>query len=231
MATIAKPQGYALWSSSVGKKITMAVSGIILYGFVIVHMLGNLKVYQGRAAFNHYAEGLRTFGDPFFGRGQLLWILRIALLAALLVHLAAMLQLTLQSRRARRHGYKKFDGLEFSWASRTMLWGGVLVLVYVVYHLLHMTFGTVHPNFVHGDAYNNFVIGFQDPVASAAYIAAMIPLGLHMYHGFWSMLQTLGANNPKYNRVRRPIALTLALIVVLLNISFPVAVLLGLVTL
>jgi succinate dehydrogenase / fumarate reductase cytochrome b subunit len=231
MATIAKPQGYALWSSSVGKKITMAVSGLILYGFIVVHMFGNLKVYQGREAFNHYAEGLRTFGAPFFGRGQLLWILRIALLAALLVHLVAMAQLTLQSRRARRHGYKKFDGLEFSWASRTMLWGGVLLLVYVLYHLLHMTFGTVHPNFVHGDAYNNFVVGFQDPVASAVYIAAMVPLGLHMYHGFWSMLQTLGANNPKYNRLRRPIALTLALIVVLLNISFPAAVLLGLVTL
>lgn len=231
MATIAKPQAYALWSSSVGKKITMAVSGVILYGFVVVHMLGNLKVYMGREAFNHYAEGLRTLGAPFFARGQLLWILRIILLAALFVHVAAMLQLTLQSRRARRHGYKKFDGLEFSWASRTMLWGGVLLLVYVIYHLLHMTFGTVHPDFVHGDAYHNFVVGFQDPIASVAYIAAMIPLGLHMYHGFWSMLQTLGANNPKYNRMRRPIALTLALAIVLLNISFPVAVLLGFVTL
>lgn len=229
--TIAKPQGYGLWSSSVGKKITMAVSGVILYAFVVGHMLGNLKVYQGREAFNHYAEGLRTFGAPFFGRGQLLWIARLILLAALLVHVVAMFQLTRQSRRARKHRYQKFDGLEFSWASRTMLWGGVLILVYVIYHLLHMTFGTVHPDFVHGDAYHNFVVAFQDPVASATYIAAMIPLGLHMYHGFWSMLQTLGANNPRYNRVRRPAALTLALIVVLLNISFPVAVLLGLVTL
>lgn len=231
MATLAKPQAYALWSSSVGKKITMAVSGLVLYGFVIVHMIGNLKVYMGREAFNHYAEGLRTIGGPFFARGQLLWIARIVLLAALLVHLTAMLQVTLQSRRARKHRYKKFDGLEFSYASRTMLWGGVLLLVYVVYHLLHLTFGTVHPNFVPGDAYNNFVVAFQDPVASAAYIAAMIPLGLHMYHGFWSMLQTLGANNPKYNRLRRPIALTLALLVALLNISFPVMVLLGVVTL
>ena len=139
--------------------------------------------------------------------------------------------MTLQSRRARKHRYKKFDGLEFSYASRTMLWGGVLLLVYVIYHLLHLTFGTVHPNFVPGDAYNNFVVAFQDPVASAAYIAAMVPLGLHMYHGFWSMLQTLGANNPKYNRLRRPVALTLAVLVALLNISFPVMVLLGVVTL
>ncbi|HEY0671861.1 MAG TPA: succinate dehydrogenase cytochrome b subunit [Longimicrobiales bacterium] len=231
MATIAKPQAYALWSSSVGKKILMAVSGLILYGFVIVHMLGNLKVYQGREAFNHYAEGLRTFGAPFFGRGQLLWILRLALLAALIVHLVAVFQLVRQSRAARRHSYKKFDGLEFSFASRTMLWGGLLLLAYVVYHLMHLTFGNVHPNFIPGDAYNNFVVGFQQWPASLAYIVAMIPLGLHLYHGFWSMLQTLGANNPKYNRMRRPIALTLSALIVLLNISFPVAVLLGWVTL
>ncbi|HEY0305311.1 MAG TPA: succinate dehydrogenase cytochrome b subunit [Longimicrobiales bacterium] len=231
MATVAKPAPYRLWSSSVGKKILMAVSGLILYGFVVVHMVGNLKVYQGREAFNHYAEGLRTVGAPFFGYGQLLWIARIILLAALFVHLAAVFQLTRQSRAARRHGYKKFEGLEFSRASRTMLWGGLLLLAYVVYHLLHLTFGSVHPNFIPGDAYNNFVVGFQQPPAALAYIVAMIPLGLHMYHGFWSMLQTLGANNPKYNKLRRPFALVLSLLVVLLNISFPVAVLLGWLTL
>jgi succinate dehydrogenase / fumarate reductase, cytochrome b subunit len=227
MATIAKPHGYSIWSSSVGKKILMAVSGLILYGFVVGHMVGNIKVYQGREAFNHYAEGLRTFGAPFFGRGQLLWLVRGVLLLSLLIHLAAVFQLTRQSKAARQHSYKKYDGLEFSYASRTMLWGGLLILAYVVYHLLHLTFGTVHPNFVPGDAYNNFVVGFQQWPASAAYIAAMIPLGLHMYHGFWSMLQTLGANNQKYNRFRRPTALILSLLVVLINISFPVAVLLG----
>ena len=231
MATIANPRRYSIWSSSVGKKILMAVSGVILYGFVVGHMVGNLKVYQGREAFNHYAEGLRTFGAPFFGYGQLLWIIRIVLLAALLVHLAAVFQLTRQSRAARKHSYKKFDGLEFSYASRTMLWGGLALLAYVVYHLMHLTFGNVHPNFIPGDAYNNFVVGFQQVPASIVYILAMIPLALHMYHGFWSMLQTVGANNQKYNRLRRPIALTLALAVAVLNISFPVAVLLGLVTL
>jgi succinate dehydrogenase / fumarate reductase cytochrome b subunit len=231
MATIAKPHAYGLWSSSVGKKIVMAVSGLVLYGFVVVHMLGNLKVYQGREAFNHYAEGLRTVGAPFFGHGQLLWVARIVLLVALFVHLVAVFKLTRQSKAARKHAYKKFDGLEYSYASRTMLWGGLLLLAYVVYHLLHLTFGSVHPNFVPGDAYNNFVVGFQQVPASIAYIVAMIPLALHMYHGFWSMLQTLGANNPKYNKMRRPIALTLALLVALLNISFPVAVLLGIVAL
>jgi succinate dehydrogenase / fumarate reductase, cytochrome b subunit len=227
MATIAKPHAYRLWGSSVGKKILMAVSGLILYGFVLVHMLGNLKVYQGRDAFNHYAEGLRTVGAPFFGYGQLLWVARIILLVALLVHIVAVLQLTRQSKKARKHSYKKFDGLEFSYASRTMLWGGLLLLAYVVYHLLHLTLGTVHPNFIPGDAYNNFIVGFQQWPASVAYIVAMIPLALHMYHGFWSMLQTLGANNPKYNKLRRPIALTAAIGVALLNIMFPVSVMLG----
>lgn len=231
MAITANPQTRPLWNFTVGKKILMAVSGLILYGFVVVHMLGNLKVYQGRDAFNHYAEGLRTIGEPFLGRGQLLWIARIILLIALAVHVWAMFQLTRKSRAARRQGYRKFEGLEFSYASRTMLWGGVVLLVYVVYHLMHMTFGNVHPNFVPGDAYNNFVVGFQQWPVSLVYILAMIPLGLHLYHGFWSMLQTLGANNPKYNHMRRPIALTLALIIVLANMSFPVAVLAGWVTL
>ena len=231
MATVAKSASYVLWTSSVGKKILMAVSGLVLYGFVVGHMIGNLKVYMGRDAFNHYAEGLRTFGAPFFGYGQLLWLIRIVLLAALLVHLAAVFQLTRQSKAARKHSYKKFDGLEFSYASRTMLWGGLLVLAFVVYHLMHLTFGNAHPGFIHGDAYNNFVVGFRQWPVSVAYIAAMIPLGMHMYHGFWSMLQTLGANNPKYNRLRRPTALTLSLVIVLLNISFPLSVLFGFVTL
>ena len=231
MATVAKPRSYMIWSSSVGKKILMAVSGLVLYGFVVGHMVGNLKVYMGREEFNHYAEGLRSFGQPFFAHGQLLWLVRIVLLAALIVHIAAVVKLAAKSKAARKHAYKKFDGLEFSYASRTMLWGGILVLGFVIYHLMHLTFGNVHPNFIPGDAYNNFVVGFQQVPVSIAYIALMIPLGMHMYHGFWSMLQTLGANNPKYNRARRPIALLLSLGVVLLNISFPLAVLFGIVTL
>jgi succinate dehydrogenase / fumarate reductase, cytochrome b subunit len=221
---------FSLWNTTVGKKISMAVSGVILIGFVVGHMIGNLKVYQGADAFNHYAEGLRTFGDPFFGRGQLLWLIRFVLLAAVGVHITAAVQLVLRSRRARPVGYKRYDNdMVFSYASRTMTWGGVIILGFVVYHLLHLTFGTAHPDFVHGDAYHNFVRGFRSVPVSAAYILTMIPLGFHLYHGFWSMLQTLGATNPKWNHVRRPIAAALALIVVLGNISFPVAVLTGMV--
>jgi succinate dehydrogenase / fumarate reductase, cytochrome b subunit len=222
---------FSLWRSTVGKKIAMAVSGVILIGFVVGHMIGNLKVYQGPVVFNHYAEGLRTFGLPFFSTGQLLWLIRLVLLAALLVHVTAAFQLALHSRRARAIGYRKYDNdLVFSYASRTMLWGGIIILAFVVYHLLHLTLGTAHPDFVHGDAYHNFVVGFRSIPVAVAYIAAMIPLGFHLYHGFWSMLQTLGANNPSYNRFRRPVAAGLAVIVVLGNISFPVAVLAGIIS-
>lgn len=217
----------SFYASSVGKKITMAVSGIILIGFVILHMLGNLKVYEGPEHFNAYAEGLRTIGEPFFGRGQLLWILRIILLAAVGVHLLAAYQLTLMSRRARRHGYGEFQSLAFSYASRTMVWGGIIILAFVIFHLLDLTFGTVNPDFVPHNVYHNFVATFSRWPVSLAYIAAMIPLGFHLYHGTWSVFQTLGAANPRYNRFRRPLALAIALGVVLANISFPVAVLAG----
>ena len=221
------PRIFGLWNSSVGKKILMAVTGLILYGFVFVHMLGNLKVYMGAEAFNHYAEGLRTVGAPFFPRGYLLWIARIILLFSVMVHIIAAIRLALKSKAARKHGYKKYDGLQFSYASRTMLWGGLAILAFVIFHLLDLTFGAVNPAFIPGDAYHNFVATFTRSPVAIAYVLAMIPLGLHLYHGFWSMLQTLGANNPKYNQARRPIAAALATLVVLGNISFPLAVLLG----
>ena len=219
----------SLFDSTVGKKIAMAVSGVILVGFLIVHMLGNLKVYQGAEAFNHYAEGLRTIGAPFFARGQLLWVARAVLLAAVGIHILAAVQLTLHSRAARTVSYTKYDSLAFSYASRTMVWGGVVIVLFVIYHLLDFTLGTVHPSFVPGDAYHNFVTGFQRTPVAVAYIVAMIPLGLHLYHGIWSGFQTLGANNPKYNKYRRPLSLALTLAVILGNISFPVAVMTGLV--
>jgi succinate dehydrogenase / fumarate reductase, cytochrome b subunit len=223
-------QVFSLWDSTVGKKIMMAATGLILIGFVVGHMIGNLKVYQGAEAFNHYAEGLRTFGDPFFGRGQLLWLIRIVLLAAVLVHITAAFQLVRRSRQARPVDYRKYDGdLVFSYASRTMVWGGLIILGFVIYHLLHFTTGHAHPDFIHGNAYHNFVSGFQSVPAALVYILTMIPLGFHLYHGFWSMLHSFGATNPKFNHLRRPIAAALSLLVIIPNISFPVAVLTGLV--
>jgi succinate dehydrogenase / fumarate reductase cytochrome b subunit len=215
--------------SSVGTKILMAVTGGILLIFVIVHFVGNLKVYMGAGEFNHYAEGLRTFGSPFFARGQLLWLLRIGLIVAVLIHILAALSLTLQSRRARNVAYRKKESLAFSYASRTMVWGGLTILAFVVFHLLHLTFGTVHPDFVHGDAYSNFVVGFESWPVSIAYVLAMVPLGFHIYHGTWSAFQTMGANNPRYNAMRRPLAMTIAIVLAGGNALFPLAVLSGIV--
>jgi succinate dehydrogenase / fumarate reductase, cytochrome b subunit len=222
-------RAFTLFDSSVGRKIIMALAGVILVGFVVGHMIGNLKVYQGPEAFNHYAEGLRTFGAPFLAREQTLWIVRILLIFAAVVHVWAGIGLWLRSRAARRLGYRRFEPDVFSHASRTMAWGGVVILVFVVYHLLHLTFGTAHPDFVPHNAYHNFVTGFRSWPVSLGYAFAMIPLGFHLYHGTWSAFQTLGVNNARYNRARRPLALAIALVVVLGNLSFPVAVLTGLV--
>jgi succinate dehydrogenase / fumarate reductase cytochrome b subunit len=218
---------YSLYSTSVGKKYTMAVSGAIFVLFVIVHMFGNLKVYLGPEAFNHYAEGLREFGEPFLGREWFLWAFRGALILFLLVHTVAAWQTSRQSWAARGEKYRKKDKLVFHYASRTMRWGGVALLLFVVYHILHLTTGTLHPDFIAGDAYHNFVTGFRSIPVVAVYSLAMLALGLHLYHGTWSAFQTLGLDGPRINRWREPLALGVALVVVVVNLSFPVAVYTG----
>jgi succinate dehydrogenase / fumarate reductase cytochrome b subunit len=220
---------YSLYSTSVGKKYTMAVSGAIFLLFVIVHMFGNLKVYLGRDAFNHYAEGLRSFGEPFLGHEWFLWIFRAGLIAFLLIHVVAAWQTSRQSWAARGEKYRKRENLVFHYASRTMRWGGVVLLLFVVYHLLHLTTGTLHPDFIQGDAYHNFVTGFRSPPVVAVYAVAMVALGLHLYHGTWSAFQSLGVDGPRIRKWREPVALGVALVVVLVNLSFPVAVLTGII--
>jgi succinate dehydrogenase / fumarate reductase cytochrome b subunit len=218
---------YSLYGTSVGKKYTMAVSGAIFVLFVIVHMFGNLKVYLGAEAFNHYAEGLRSFGEPFLGHEWFLWVFRVGLLAFLLIHTLAAWQTSRQSWAARGQKYRKKEKMVFHFASRTMRWGGVALILFVVYHILHLTTGTLHPDFIHGDAYHNFVTGFRSLPVVAVYAAAMIALGLHLYHGIWSAFQTMGLDGPRIKRWREPLALGVALVVVLVNLSFPVAVFAG----
>ena len=205
----------------------MAASGAVLFFWVVAHMLGNLKAFQGADHLNAYAEGLRSLGEPFFGTGQILWLMRLALMACVAVHVLAALQLWLVSRRARPVGYHTAPHLELSFASRTLRWGGVIIFLYVTYHLMHFTFGSAHPDFRPGDVYHNLVIGFQSWPVVAVYTLAVGALGFHLYHGVWSALQTLGLNHPKYNRYRRAAAGVVAVGLFVGFVSVPVAVLAG----
>ena len=228
------------YRSAMGKKAVMAVTGVMLFGFVFGHMVGNLKLYQGVYAsgphagehkIDVYAEGLRELGAPILGHGQALWIARIGLLAAVLIHIHAAASLTLLSRRARPVSYAKAVPQTATYASRTMRWGGVIILLFVVYHLMHLTFGNVHPDFEHGRVHDNVVSGFSNPWVSGFYVAAQVALGFHLYHGVWSLFQSLGLNGPRLNVFRRQLAAAFAVLISGANISFPVAVLTGLVTL
>ena len=220
--TPAKAQ--AFMRSSLGLKIVMALTGIVLFGFVIGHMIGNLQVYLGPEVFNHYAELLRELGH-----GMALWIARAGLLVAVGLHIWSAWRLTLMNSAARPVGYREVERRESTYASRTMRWSGVILLLFIVYHLLHFTIGVhaVHPQFVPGDAYHNFVTGFQNPLVSGFYVLAMLALGLHLYHGAWSFMQTLGLSHPRYNHLRYAFAALVTLVILAGNISFPVAVLTG----
>jgi succinate dehydrogenase / fumarate reductase cytochrome b subunit len=210
--------------SSIGRKVIMASTGVILVLYVIAHMLGNLQVYGGPEGINAYGRFLHTFLH-----GQAIWIARAVLLAAVLLHIWSATSLTLTSRKARAVGYRERQWTDSTYASRTMRWGGVIILLFVIYHILHFTTGTVHPDFVPGDVYHNFVAGFRIVPVSIAYIVAMIALGLHLRHGVWSMFQTLGVSHPRYIRAAHVGAWVVAILVTAGNISFPLAVLAGIV--
>lgn len=217
------------YRSPLAKKVVMAVTGIILFGFVVGHMAGNAKMYLGEEAFNHYAEGLRAIGDPLLGQGQALWIARFGLLAAVLLHIWSAWQLTLLNRRARPTPYVRREMVQATYASRTMRWGGVIILLFVVYHLLHLTFGSAHPSFQQGNPYHNVVSGLQNPAVAAFYILANVALAFHLYHGLWSLFQSLGMNHSSYKSARRIFASVFSLLVTAGNISFPLAILAGIV--
>ncbi|MEO7794069.1 MAG: succinate dehydrogenase cytochrome b subunit [Thermoanaerobaculia bacterium] len=215
--------------STLGKKAVMAVTGLILFGFVFVHMFGNLKMYQGEEKFDHYAEALRELGKPLLGPGQALWIARSVLLAAVLLHIGSAWSLTRQSRRARPVRYERHQLVQSTYAARTMRWGGVILLLFVLYHLAHLTLGWAHPDFTPGKVYQNVTIGFQIGWVSAFYIVANLALGLHLYHGLWSLFQTLGLSHPLWSPWQRRFAATFAVAVTVGNVSFPIAVLTGVV--
>lgn len=224
-----------LYSTAVGKKYAMAVTGIMLIGFVIAHMLGNLKMYLGQEDLDHYAEFLRELLVPIVPHGTVLWILRIGLIAAVLVHIHAAATLTALNRTARSVKYQSSRDYQVaSFASRSMRWTGTIVALFVLWHLADLTWGWVNGigtdgSFVYGEAYNNVVRSFSRWPVAALYIVANLALGTHLFHGVWSLFQSMGWNNPKFNRIRRQLAVAVAAVVVVGNVSFPVAVMAGVV--
>lgn len=218
-----------LYRSSLGKKAVMAVTGFLLFGFVLMHMAGNLKMYQGQSKFDAYAEGLRELGAPVLGHGQALWIVRLVLLVAVTLHLQAALALSRRNSRARPVEYEKRETVQATYASRTLRWGGVILLLFVLYHLAHLTAGWAHPDFESGKAYQNVVVGFQVPWVAGFYVVANLALGLHLFHGLWSLFQSLGLHHPRLDPWRRRFAAFFATVVTLGNVSFPLAVLTGIV--
>jgi succinate dehydrogenase / fumarate reductase cytochrome b subunit len=219
-----------LWGTVIGKKVVMAVTGLVLVGFVIAHMLGNLKIFLGAETIDAYAAFLRTMGEPLFPYSLLLWLVRIILLTCVALHITAAVQLTRENWAARPQGYDTKRSIATTYAARTMRWSGVILALFIIYHLLHLTGGVVGfqtGEFVHLSVYHNVVAGFSVWYVSLFYILAMAALCLHLDHGIWSMLQTLGWNNARTTSALQGLSRGLALVVFVGFISVPVAVLAG----
>jgi len=213
------------WQSTIGKKVVMAVTGATMFVFVIGHLLGNLLVFAGRAKINAYAQFLH------FDNG-LLWIVRSVLIIAVALHIIATIELAVRNKRARPINYSRHEAINSSYASRTMYWSGPIVLAFIIFHLLQFTAGYVHPEatFIEGDVYHNLVSGFQVWWVSAWYIFAITLLGLHLRHGLWSMLQSVGLAHPLHReRALKRVALLIAVLIVLGYISIPISVMLRLI--
>ncbi len=218
------------YSTTVGKKIVMAVTGLVLFLFVVGHMLGNLKMFagvdpaSGRYKLDLYAELLRSIGEGLIGHETFLWIVRGALLLCLVLHVKAALALAALNAKAKPIAGHRRHYESANPASRTMLYGGLFILFFVVYHILHLTTGHVHfRGFIHGQVYANVFAGFQSSAVTAFYVLAMGALALHLYHGTWSLFQTLGVDSPAWNRPLRLIAKIVAVVLFLGFCSVPIA--------
>lgn len=219
-----------LYRSTIGKKVIMAATGLVLVGFVIVHMLGNLQVFVGPAKMNRYAAFLQ-------GLGELLWLARLLLLAAVVLHVVMAWQLTRIARRARPVAYEMRQPQVSSVASRTMRWGGVLLLVFIVFHILHFTTGSLfpvasrpdalYPMYSRTDVYGNVISAFRTPWVVSVYAVSMLFLLLHLFHGAWSAVRTLGLSRPSAHPLQRRASTVLALVVWAGFTAVPVAVFLG----
>ncbi|MBV8832467.1 MAG: succinate dehydrogenase cytochrome b subunit [Acidobacteriaceae bacterium] len=212
------------WESTNGQKAIMAVTGAILFLFVIFHMIGNLQVFEGPEQINFYGFALRRFPE-------VLWGVRIILLIAVALHIWSSVNLVSRKLKARPVAYTKRQNTASDYASRTMYWSGPIILAFIIYHILHLTAGVLHPQstFIEGDVYHNLVSGFQVWYVSAWYIFSMILLGFHIRHGAWSMFQSLGMNHPRHTPILKNLAAVVAVIIVVGYISIPISILLGII--
>ncbi|MFI6348524.1 succinate dehydrogenase [Streptomyces sp. NPDC050560] len=218
-----------LWDSTVGKKTVMAVSGILMLLYLVVHMYGNLKIFFGPGTFNEYAHWLRTIGEPFMHYEWTLWIIRALLVVAVVAHIVSAYQLSKRDLKARPSKYVHTRA-RASFATNTMRWGGVILALFIVWHILDLTTGDAHPGgFQPGHPYQNVVDTFSTWYGNTIYIVAMLALGLHIRHGFWSAAQTLGVGSRTRDRVLKSLANILALLLTVGFIAVPVGVMTGLV--
>jgi succinate dehydrogenase / fumarate reductase cytochrome b subunit len=222
-----------LYQTAVGKKWVMAVTGVMLLGFVLFHLFGNIKLYLGVIEHNGeqaydvdlYAEGLRDLATPIFPRTWLLWLLRFGLIGAFVFHIHAAYSLTRMNLATNRSYESKRDWVAANFASRSMRYTGVIVLAYLLFHLADLTWGWVDADWRRGEVQHNVVESLSNPVIAVIYIVANVALAIHIFHGVYSIFQSLGINNPQYNQLRRYLAMALAAIILVGNVSFPIAVL------
>jgi succinate dehydrogenase / fumarate reductase, cytochrome b subunit len=216
-------------TNSVVKKAVMAVSGIIMLLYLIAHMIGNLKVFTGRESFNHYSEWIRTIGEPAVPAQTTLTIIRVVLVVAVVAHFWAAVSLWRQAKRARPQAYVTKKSVAQSYASRTMRWGGVIVLLFIIWHILDLTVGAVNPDGADSTPYERLVASFQNPFITAFYVLALVLLGMHLRHGIWSATQTLGQSNRRRERTVNAFALVFSTVLIAGFLIVPFSVLFGLV--
>ncbi|MGW7376871.1 succinate dehydrogenase, partial [Streptomyces venezuelae] len=201
-----------LWDSTIGKKTVMAVSGLIMLLYLFLHMIGNLKIFFGPAEINHYAHWLRTLGEPVMHYEWSLWLFRVVLVVSVVAHGVCAYQLSRRDIKARPTQYVH-KRREASFATRTMRWGGIIIALFIVWHILDLTTGTVHPgDYEHLKPYQNVIDTFSTWYSNVVYIVAVVAVGFHVRHGLWSAAQTLGVGTATRDRVLKPLANGLALV-------------------
>jgi succinate dehydrogenase / fumarate reductase, cytochrome b subunit len=217
------------FSNSVVKKAVMAISGIIMILFLVAHMIGNLHAFQGADEFNEYSHWIRTIGEPAVPEQTTLWIIRLVLLAAVVAHFWAAFSLWAQARRARPVPYATKKRVQQSFASRTVRWGGVIILLFIIWHILDLTFGAVNPAGTDSTPYERLVASFENIPITLFYVVAVVLLGWHLRHGIFAATQTLGQTNKRRERTVNGIAYVVATVLTVGFLLVPLSITFGLI--